>query len=859
MSRQIIDVGITANDGTGDAIRDAMIKVNDNFTELYNGKFPGSVNATSFTVGTYFEANTSILKSPGLSVNNSVISFSGFVNAASFVPRGGSASNGALWKTSAGAINYYVWQGAGNSSIWWTSAHDFSINPNGNNGVLFVNTTFVSTPVSVNVAQNLYVGGNIEAEIFTPIVGGTSTDGSIWANSTSYIWQGKGLTSIYLNKDHEFHVNPNGNDGVLKVTQDSVSVSKQLSVPLEGIKFADDTVLTSAILEGGRVDGFGSIDQIPYFTSGDTVVGASGISIADFGESLNVNDRIIANTFTPRLNAGWPSNIFEGSIRAYTDEFGANNYVWQGSYDPITNTGFSLQQQTNYFAVHTPYKPMAFTIDDYGYANFSKNLVVNNLFDNTSGQLRARYFIPINQAGGTPINGALWASRNNSGTNYYNWTGEGSSYLRWDSTHTFTINPTGTNVFMANPMGVFVNTYLTINRNCNANTIFAKEITTDKLNSKSFIPTKAIGYQNPGNGALWACKSTDNNIDYYVWQGGGASSVWWDQNHLFSINPNGISTLRAYPNHVDIAGAVTANTFTPLLADGWNNIANGALWASTDVNNRIYRYYVWSGENNQSGHSLAWWSSDHNFNLGINDKIMMYASKYGFMFSGTNINNPSADPIPILGLFSGSSTTNCYTQVQGRMSVGVPSIPGEKFRVQGSGMSVLENVITATVDGRLVTGVISNATDASYDFDFFGGWRSSGAKFRVDSTGAVYALSYNEGASDQRLKTNIKPITNALDKVTSLTTFTYNWNELAVGFGFDGKEDQVGLFAQELENVLPEAVKIAPFDIARNPDDTSEYVSKSGENYKTIKYEKLVPLLIEAIKELKAEIDQLKK
>jgi hypothetical protein len=62
----------------------------------------------------------------------------------------------------------------------------------------------------------------------------------------------------------------------------------------------------------------------------------------------------------------------------------------------------------------------------------------------------------------------------------------------------------------------------------------------------------------------------------------------------------------------------------------------------------------------------------------------------------------------------------------------------------------------------------------------------------------------------------------------------------------------VGVIAQEIEIVLPEAVKPAPFDIDENN------ISLSGEDYKTVQYEKIVPLLIEAIKELKREIDDLK-
>ena len=97
-------------------------------------------------------------------------------------------------------------------------------------------------------------------------------------------------------------------------------------------------------------------------------------------------------------------------------------------------------------------------------------------------------------------------------------------------------------------------------------------------------------------------------------------------------------------------------------------------------------------------------------------------------------------------------------------------------------------------------------------------------------------------ASDERLKENIQPLENALDKVLALRGFTYNFNEIGQSLGFDGLVRYVGVSAQEVQAVLPEAVKPAPVD----------------SNYITVQYEKIVPLLIEAIKELKEEINELK-
>jgi hypothetical protein len=109
--------------------------------------------------------------------------------------------------------------------------------------------------------------------------------------------------------------------------------------------------------------------------------------------------------------------------------------------------------------------------------------------------------------------------------------------------------------------------------------------------------------------------------------------------------------------------------------------------------------------------------------------------------------------------------------------------------------------------------------------------------------------------SDMRLKTKISNIENALDKVLSLNGFYYTNNETAKEFGYNDDKVQVGVSAQEVEAILPEIVSLAAFDITGN--EKGEMLSKSGENYKTVKYDKLVPLLIEAIKELKLELDVL--
>jgi hypothetical protein len=109
--------------------------------------------------------------------------------------------------------------------------------------------------------------------------------------------------------------------------------------------------------------------------------------------------------------------------------------------------------------------------------------------------------------------------------------------------------------------------------------------------------------------------------------------------------------------------------------------------------------------------------------------------------------------------------------------------------------------------------------------------------------------------SDGRLKDVQGPITNAVDKVKKLSGVYYTANELAGRYGYDTTKTQVGVIAQEVESVLPEIVVPAPFDIDKDKD--GKEFSKSGENYKTVHYDKLVPLLIEAIKEQAERIEYL--
>jgi hypothetical protein len=110
--------------------------------------------------------------------------------------------------------------------------------------------------------------------------------------------------------------------------------------------------------------------------------------------------------------------------------------------------------------------------------------------------------------------------------------------------------------------------------------------------------------------------------------------------------------------------------------------------------------------------------------------------------------------------------------------------------------------------------------------------------------------------SDKRLKEFIGNIDNPLDIIDNLKGYYYKANELAVENGFTN-EKNIGLSAQDVQKVLPELVKLAPFDTVKNKH--GEHVSKSGNNYLTVCYEKLAPVFVEAIKDLNKQVSELKK
>ena len=111
--------------------------------------------------------------------------------------------------------------------------------------------------------------------------------------------------------------------------------------------------------------------------------------------------------------------------------------------------------------------------------------------------------------------------------------------------------------------------------------------------------------------------------------------------------------------------------------------------------------------------------------------------------------------------------------------------------------------------------------------------------------------------SDERLKNITEYINDVLPILSKINVFRYNCNDIGEKYGYDKSKKELGLSAQEIQKYYPELVSLAPFDTDYDPEK-QKIISKSGEEYLTLNYERLVPVLLQGIKELKQEINELK-
>jgi hypothetical protein len=154
---------------------------------------------------------------------------------------------------------------------------------------------------------------------------------------------------------------------------------------------------------------------------------------------------------------------------------------------------------------------------------------------------------------------------------------------------------------------------------------------------------------------------------------------------------------------------------------------------------------------------------------------------------------------------------------------------------------------------RMYTQVGSSYANTRFILDVADNARTLATRLYFDNGSAYFSGDVVAYSSDKRLKENVTPIGDSLNKIKQISGVYFDWKDKIEGTDFvPAQKHDVGVIAQDVQKILPEVVTLAPFD-------TDSYgKSKSGENYLTVKYDKLVPLLIEAIKEISTENQELK-
>ena len=164
-----------------------------------------------------------------------------------------------------------------------------------------------------------------------------------------------------------------------------------------------------------------------------------------------------------------------------------------------------------------------------------------------------------------------------------------------------------------------------------------------------------------------------------------------------------------------------------------------------------------------------------------------------------------------------------FSEIKSQVKVATNGAEGGKFTI-----SVAEH------DGTSTAGLVIEDGDADGELDVTIG---AGAASITTITGVLRAIGDITAffSSDKRLKNNINPINNPLIKILKIGGYTFDWIPTEGVHNNKGKD--VGVIAQEIEEILPEIV-----------------VTRDN-GYKAVRYEKIIPLLIESIKELNSKIE----
>lgn len=253
--------------------------------------------------------------------------------------------------------------------------------------------------------------------------------------------------------------------------------------------------------------------------------------------------------------------------------------------------------------------------------------------------------------------------------------------------------------------------------------------------------------------------------------------------------------------------------------------------------------------------------------LDVNGNINI-SSGSKFKIGGVNLSYSHLEGVPTTPINNGGTTGDNLT------SNFVISTSNNLFTDYVLRDNFTSNFVRSS-SNILFTDYVSRINSISSSANTKSKWLSSGSDIYNSNLGnvgigtdnpAAYKLTVNGsiGASenivasysDERLKDITEYIDDVLPILNNIKVFRYNCNDVAEKYGYDKNKKELGLSAQEIQKYYPELVCLAPFDSIYD-SETQQTISKSGEDYLTLNYERLVPVLLQAIKELNNKYEAL--
>lgn len=295
----------------------------------------------------------------------------------------------------------------------------------------------------------------------------------------------------------------------------------------------------------------------------------------------------------------------------------------------------------------------------------------------------------------------------------------------------------------------------------------------------------------------------------------------------------GHNAVRTSTNILINSGGVQSPVFYDL-----NNTGYYVDPASTS-NTNVMLAYQYQGNGNVGGTGAASW---HPSGIYCGSTMWQYGDMYKNNSSIYDIYNGFANSSLRAPIFYDQNNTGWYVDPASTSNLWDLTLTGGSNKYlyinPGNGYEAMVRYNGGSgntwYSGKRTTSTTQADTSGFHFYSDAGGDTVVG--FGTDGTIKAKGDVVAYASSDRQLKDNILPIENALEKVKQIGGYTFDWNDKQTIY----KGHDVGVIAQEIESVLPEVVTTR---------DTG---------FKAVKYEKIVPLLIEAIKEQQTQIEELK-